>query len=173
MKKKDIAILVFTIGLFVVLGTLFFAPTQQQAPDITLLTLDGKKLSLTDLRGKPVLIDFWATTCVTCVKELPEMIRFYNDYKDRGVRVIGVAMSYDPPNQVLNLHDRIKIPYTIALDLKAEAAQAFGDVRLTPTHFLIDPSGKIVLRKVGLLDFPALRKQIDHMLTDNNVASLQ
>ena len=173
MKKKDIVILVFTIGLFVILGSLLLSPAQQQAPDISLMKLDGKKIALSDLRGKPVLIDFWATTCVTCVKELPEMIRFYNEYKDRGVRVIGVAMSYDPPDQVLNMHDKLKIPYTVALDLQAEAAQAFGDVRLTPTHFLIDPSGKIVLQKVGLLDFPALRQQIDAMLADKHVASAQ
>lgn len=164
MKKKDLLILSFVAGLVVLVASLLVAPTQQQAPDIKLSLLDGTTLQLADLKGKPVLIDFWATTCASCIKEMPQLIQLYNDYKDRGVMVIGIAMSYDPPNQVAAMQQQIGIPYPVALDITDTASQAFGGVRLTPTHFLIDPQGNIVLQKIGELNFTSLRQTLDKML---------
>jgi len=164
MKKKDLLILGFIAGLLILGASLFLAPTEQRAPDIKLGLIDGSEIQLASLRGKPVLIDFWATTCSSCIKEMPQMIQLYNDYKDKGLTIIAIAMSYDPPNQVAAMQQRLGINFPVALDLTDTASEAFGGVRLTPTHFLIDPAGNIVLQKIGELDFATLRQQLDSML---------
>jgi len=73
-------------------------------------------------------------------------------------------MYYDPPSQVLAMRKARDIPYTIALDIHADAARAFGNVRLTPTAFMVAPDGRIVYRKTGELPFKRLRKDIMTML---------
>ena len=104
-------------------------------PEVTFTNLQGKKITSQDLRGKVVMINFWATSCVTCVKEMPEMVETYNKYKDSGLEFIAVAMAYDPPNYVLNFVETRKLPFTIALDTQGELAKSFGDIKLTPVSY--------------------------------------
>jgi len=165
MKAKDIGLSVTVLVLLATLGYFWFSPAGlQPAPDISLKTITGKTVRLSELKGKPVLVNFWATTCPGCVKEMPHLADLYNKYSAQGLEVIGIAMYYDPPSQVLNLSKARKIPYTIALDLDGGAARAFDNVRLTPTSFLINPEGKIVQQKIGELDFPQVEKLIQSML---------
>ena len=117
-------------------------------------TLEGKSFSMQDLRGKVVLVKFWATSCVTCVKQMPETISAYNEYAAKGYEAIAVAMNYDPPNFVLNFAETRKLPFPVALDTKGDIARAFGDIRLTPTAFLIDKQGRIIKRYLGEYDVP-------------------
>jgi peroxiredoxin len=133
-------------------------------PDITVVTVDGEQLALTSLQGKPLLVTFWATSCRTCVREMPHLADLYRELSPRGLEIVAIAMHYDPPNQVLAMRAARDIPYTIALDLDAEAARAFGNVRLTPTAFLIAPDGRIVYHKTGELPFERLRQDIATML---------
>ncbi|WP_126456656.1 peroxiredoxin family protein [Sulfuriflexus mobilis] len=165
MKAKDSLIALVVLALLGLLGYLWFAPAGlRQAPDIHLTTLDGDKLALNDLRGRPVLITFWATTCPGCIKEMPHLVELHNDYSQQGFKLIGISMPYDPPNQVYELVKRRGLPYTIALDINGEATRAFGDIRLTPTTFLIAPDGRIVQHTIGDLDMAALRARIEAML---------
>ena len=120
---------------------------------------------MASLRGHPVLVNFWATSCPGCIKELPQLTELYKDFKAQGLEVIGIAMAYDPPNQVVALSQARRIPYPIALDLRSEAARAFGGVRLTPTSLLIAPDGKVVHCKSGPLDMPKVRTMIASMLS--------
>jgi hypothetical protein len=73
-------------------------------------------------------------------------------------------MAYDPPNQVMEMRHRIPIPYPIAIDVQSKIASAFGDVRLTPTTFLIDPQGQVAIQKTGMLDMKELRSKLQSML---------
>ncbi len=165
MKRKDIIIVGVVVVLVAALAYLWLSPTGlQRAPNIALQTITGKQLDLQNLRGRPVLINFWATSCPGCVKEMPELAALYRDLSPKGLEIIGVAMSYDPPDQVMEMSKERKIPYPIALDLKGQAAQAFGGVQLTPTSFLIAPDGRIVKQKIGEVDIDALRRQIEAML---------
>lgn len=158
--------LLIALVVLALLGALAFALTQKpQAPAATFTTLDGQQLSMQDLRGKVVLVNFWATSCPGCIKEMPDMIEAYRDYKDKGFEIVAVAMSYDPPNYVANFVQTRQLPFPVALDVKGEHARAFGDVQLTPTSFLIGKDGSILDQKLGELDFAKLRAQLDKELS--------
>ena len=88
----------------------------REAPSLVGQTLDGRLLTLEQLRGKPVLVTFWATTCPTCIQEMPHLIELYRDLNPKGLEMIGVAMSYDPPEQVRALAQQRQLPYPIVLD---------------------------------------------------------
>ncbi|MDO9147890.1 MAG: TlpA disulfide reductase family protein [Hydrogenophaga sp.] len=138
--------------------------TRDQAPNSTFVLLDGAKISTADLKGKVTLVNFWATTCVSCVKEMPALASTYNKYKDRGFETVAVAMSYDPPAWVLNFAQTRQLPFKVALDNTGEIAQSWGDVKLTPTTYLLDRQGRIVKRYVGEPDFTALHTLIEKLL---------
>ena len=165
MRLKDVLIGIFALALIGGLGLLWLAPAGlSQAPDITLTTLQGDKLSIPELRGRPVLVNFWATTCPGCIKEMPHLIDLYRELSPQGFEVIGISMAHDPPSRVVALSKTRRIPYPIALDIQSEAALAFGDVGMTPTSFLIAPDGRIVHRKIGELDIDKVRSLVLGML---------
>ena len=169
---KNSLLTLLAIALPVTLGWLLFAPdVLRTSPDISLLDLDGNELHLADYRGRPLLVTFWATTCTGCVREIPHLIELYRELAPQGLEIIGVAMNYDPPNHVLAMRDARRIPYPIALDIHADAARAFGDVRLTPTTFLIAPDGRIVYWRSGELDLDKLRADIIGLLQQAAIAT--
>jgi peroxiredoxin len=129
---------------------------QQSAPDVTFISLAGQKISTQSLRGKVVMVNFWATSCTTCVKEMPHMVETYNKFKGQGLQFVAVAMKYDPPNYVVNFTETRKLPFIVALDSGGDIAKAFNDVALTPTTYVIDKDGKVLKRYVGEPDFAAL-----------------
>jgi len=125
-------------------------------PDVTFINLQGQKISAQSLRGKVVMVNFWATSCTTCVKEMPQMVDTYDKFKGQGLEFIAVAMQYDRPDYVLNFTETRKLPFTVAIDSGGELARAFDKVSMTPTTFVIDKNGKIIKRYLGQPDFAAL-----------------
>ena len=161
MKKAIVALAVLVaVGI----GAWFVMRPAQTAPNVTFTTLEGKTFSMQDLRGKVVLVKFWATSCVTCVKQMPETISSYNEYAGKGYEAIAVAMDYDPPNFVLNFTESRKLPFPVALDTKGDIARAFGDIRLTPTAFLIDKQGHIIKRYLGEYDVAEFHATVEKAL---------
>jgi peroxiredoxin len=134
------------------------------APEVTFISLDGQKISSQSLRGKVLMVNFWATSCTTCVKEMPQMVETYNKFKGQGLEFVAVAMKYDPPNYVLNFAETRKLPFTVAMDSGGDIAKSFGDVSLTPTTFVIDKQGKIIKRYVGEPEFGALHALLQKAL---------
>jgi len=171
MKRRGLLITLCAVALLATLGYLWLAPAAlKTAPDIGLMTLDGKELQLASLQGRPVLVTFWATTCNSCVSEIPHLVRLYDELAPQGLEIIGIAMDYDPPNRVLAMRKARNIPYPVALDIQADAARAFGNVRLTPTSFLIAPDGRITHQRTGKMNMAALRKDILAMLAANRTS---
>jgi peroxiredoxin len=167
MQRKDLSIAIIGLLVLALAIGIWLAPTGLgQAPAVTMTTLSGERLTLDSLRGKPVLVTFWATSCGTCIEEIPDLVALHKQFSDQGLTIIGVAMSYDPPNLVKTFTERRALPYTIALDLDGSIARAFDEVRVTPTNFLIAPDGRIVKKKLGLMDMTAVRAQIDAMLAE-------
>ncbi len=172
MIKKEILAGSFILMLIIGAGWLWLTPGGlSAAPAVSLKTTDGRVIHLQDLQGKPVLITFWATTCPGCVKEMPHLISLYNELSGKGLEIIGVAMSYDPPNQVIELITRRQVSYPIALDVDGSIAKAFDNVMLTPTSFLISPDGKIIKHKLGEMDMEKLRQQILNLLSERQLAT--
>lgn len=149
------------VGVGVYLGTGVSA-----APASTFVLLDGSKKSTDDLKGKVTLVNFWATSCVTCVAEMPKVIATYDKYKDRGYDTLAVAMSYDPPSYVVNFVETRKLPFKVAIDNTGAVAQAWGEVKLTPTTYIVNKRGEIVKRYVGEPDFAELHKLIERLLAE-------
>jgi len=138
--------------------------TAKTAPDVTFTTITGEQVTTQQLRGKVVLVKFWATSCVTCVAQMPDNIKNYNALKDRGYDTIAVAMQYDPPNYVKNFAESRELPFKVVVDATGELAHAFGDVKLTPTAFLIDKQGNIIKRYLGNYDKDSFLATVDKAL---------
>jgi peroxiredoxin len=147
---------------------LFFAVgfDRTPAPPVTFVSLKGERIAMNDLRGKVVLIEFWATDCATCVKEMPQLVTLYNKYQGQGFETIAVAMKYDPPNYVIAYTDRNGLPFKVALDPMGDLAKAFGDVKLTPTTFVVNKRGSVVARMLGERDFARLHTLIEENLKE-------
>jgi peroxiredoxin len=136
------------------------------APQFSYTLLDGTKGSSQALRGKVLLVNFWATSCVSCVKEMPELVATHQKFQPQGFETLAVAMSYDPPAYVANFAQTRQLPFGVVIDNTGSIAKGFGDVRLTPTTFLIDKRGRIVKRYVGEPDFAALHALIGELLAE-------
>ena len=152
--------------LMVVAGaaTWLLWPASSKAPDVTFTTIKGEQIKLQDLRGKVVLVKFWATSCVTCIKQMPDNIEAFNEFHGQGFDLIAVAMQYDPANYVINYAETRKLPFTVALDSQGKVARAFDDVKLTPIAFLIDKNGQIIKRYLGEYNKAAFRETLKKAL---------
>lgn len=137
---------------------------QEAAPQSTFVLLDGSRATTADLKGKVTLVNFWATSCTTCVAEMPQIIATYDKFKGRGYETLAVAMSYDPPAYVVNFAETRKLPFKVAIDNTGAVAKAWGDVKLTPTTFIVDKQGQIVKKYVGMPNFDELQKLIEKLL---------
>jgi peroxiredoxin len=158
--------ILFAVAALAIVGALAYALMDKpSAPAATFTTLEGKSIALADLRGKVVLVNFWATSCPGCIKEMPGMVETYNEYKDRGFEIVAVAMSYDPPNYVANFVQTRQLPFPVALDVNGEHARAFGNVQVTPTAFIIDKDGRILEQTLGELDFVRLKALLERELS--------
>jgi peroxiredoxin len=97
---------------------------------------------------------------------MPQIVATHQKFKPRGYETLAVAMSYDPPAYVANFAESRKLPFAVAIDNTGAIARSFGDVRLTPTTYLINKRGEIVKRYVGEPDFGALHDLVEKLLTE-------
>ncbi|HEY9223708.1 MAG TPA: TlpA disulfide reductase family protein [Variovorax sp.] len=163
--KKIIPVAALAIALIAGAGV-YLNTGVSAAPASTFVLLDGSKKTTDDLKGKVTLVNFWATSCVTCVGEMPKVIATYDKYKAQGYDTLAVAMSYDPPSYVVNFAETRKLPFKVAIDNTGAVAKAWGDVALTPTTYIVNKRGEIVKRYVGEPDFAELHKLIEKLLAE-------
>lgn len=161
MKKLFTVVVVLALAAA---GSWFLFTPKAEAPQVTFKTLKDESLSMASLRGQVVLVKFWATSCVTCIKQMPDTIDLYRTYQPQGLEVVAVAMDYDPIEYVRNFVQSRDLPFVIAPDTSGEVAEAFGDVKLTPIAFLIDRDGRIVKRYLGVYDKQEMRQTVEQAL---------
>lgn len=152
------------VAILFTVAYLALVPTKS-VPDATFVLLSGQKVTSAALRGKVYLVNFWATSCATCIKEMPAMIETYNRFKGRGFDFIAVSMKYDPPTYVINYTRTHGLPFKVAMDLDGSVERQFYNVDMTPTTFLVNRKGEIVKRILGEPDFPGLHRLIEQALT--------
>mgnify|MGYP000352612469 CR=1 FL=1 len=170
---RDKLIIGFMASLLLTGVYVWFGPAgAQAAPDVKIPILNTQRiLDLKELKGRPVLVTFWATSCVGCVKEMPHLVELYEELAPKGLEIIGIAMAYDRPDHILEMQKRKGLPYPISYDATGEISTAFGGISLTPTTFLINPQGQIVKQKIGEMDMKLLHAQIITMLNSKKKAS--
>ena len=161
---RPLSATLLALGLLVSLSA---CTSSQVAPQSTFVLLDGSKTSTADFKGQVTLVNFWATSCVTCVAEMPQLIATHQKYAAQGFDTVAVAMSYDPPSYVVNYAETRQLPFKVAIDNTGAVAKAWGDVQLTPTTYLVNKRGQIVKQYVGQPDFVALHKLIEKLLAQS------
>lgn len=168
-KKSSLAVCRMVLAsVLVLMGAALLSGCSgtQAAPESTFVLLDGSKKTTADLKGKVTLVNFWATSCVSCVAEMPKLVSTHNKYKGQGYDTLAIAMSYDPPSYVVNYTETRKLPFLVAIDNTGAVAKAWGDVQLTPTTYLVNKRGQVVKQFVGEPDFAALHQLIEKLLAE-------
>lgn len=135
------------------------------APDFSLNTVDGKPVKLSQFQGKIVVLNFWASWCPPCRKEIPDLIAAQNQYRDRGVEIFGVAVDGDQPEKIEAFAKKNGINYTIALD-NGQLFEAWGGSAI-PLTFFIDRKGRIRERFDGLITPEELNDRLEQMLSES------
>jgi thiol-disulfide isomerase/thioredoxin len=119
------------------------------APDFELPALDGKNLKLSDLRGKAVLLNFWATYCGPCKIEMPWFVELQKQYGPEGFQIVGVAMDDASTEDIAKFSKEMGVNYPILLGQES-VGQSYGGVSVLPTTFFLDRDGKLIAREFGL-----------------------
>jgi len=117
--------------------------------EVRFSSLSGGTFSTAEFRGKVVLVNFWATYCASCIAEMPKFVETHKKFAARGYDTIAVAVRQDSPQQVAEFAASNHLPFRIAFDSSGAAARQFGNVRITPTTFLIDREGRVLRRYIG------------------------
>lgn len=161
LKKSLLPIIIF--ALLALLGLQL--TKKPQAPDVTFNTIDGREISMASLKDKVVIVNFWATDCPGCIKEMPDLIRTYHQYQPKGLEIIAVAMPHDDLSQIKNYSKTQNLPFPVTHDQRAEMTELFGKVRLTPTAFIYNKQGDLLQRTMGELNFVELQQLLNKELS--------
>ena len=135
---------------------------QSVAPDFSLPDLAGQQLNLSSYRGKVVLLDFWATWCDPCRREIPQFVELQDKYGSQGFQIIGVSMD-DGPDPVRDFYQRFKMNYPVVMGT-AKTGELYGGVLGLPIAFLIDRNGRIAAKHIGATDVSVFEKEIVALL---------
>lgn len=132
-----------------------------KAPKLEVALNSGETINL-NLPKKPILVNFWATSCPGCIAEMPHLTQLKNELGDR-FEILAISMDYDPAEQVDAFIKANNYPFNFIKDLDGSFSQAFGGIKLTPTNFLVAPNGNIVYQKIGDPDFAFLKRRIEQL----------
>src|SRR5579872_901466 len=140
------------------------------APDFELKTLDGKPVKLSSLRGKAVIVDFWATWCGPCKIEMPWLVELQKKYKDQGLEVLGVAMDDSSIDDIAKFAKEMNVNYTV-LKGTNPVGDAYGGVDGLPITFYIGRDGKIIDKSLGLVSKSEIEENIQKALAQGSTST--
>ena len=161
--------IIFGLALAVAIAcvsTLVLMPVPT-APEVRFAELSGESFSTSELRGKVVLVNFWATYCASCMQEMPKIVETHNKFAARGFETVAVAVRQDHPGRVAEVAARRALPFRVALDSSGQVARGFGNVRITPTSFLIDKQGRMIRRYIGAPNWAEFHELVERALASS------
>ena len=142
------------------------------APDFELPNLEGKNLKLSDLRGKAVLLNFWATYCGPCKIEMPWFVELQKEYGPQGFQIVGVAMDDASTEEIAKFAKEMGVNYPILLG-KESTGQSYGGVSVLPTTFFVDRDGKLIAREFGLQSRSVFVDHIKQAMSEGKAVQAQ
>jgi len=140
------------------------------APGFTLVNLEGKKVSLSDYKGRPVVVNFWATWCAPCKLEMPWFEEFRQKYQGQGFEILGIAEDDAGKDEIAKTAKKVAVTYPILLT-DGKVAPAYGGVDMLPTSFYIDRKGLVETETIGLASKDEVEANIKKLLGPGGVAS--
>lgn len=140
------------------------------APDVPMETLDGETLNLADQSGKVVLVNFWATWCGPCRREIPDLVNLYSDLRDEGLVIVGIAVDQEGAEVVEPFVNEQQINYPIVLDPEQSLETHFDAMYGLPTTYVVNPEGKIVKRVLGVFPVEEMKPKLKKMLGEKSPA---
>ena len=164
---------VFFATVIILISVFFLLSVQKEkVAEIQMTTIEGNNISTNNLLGKVYLINFWATDCPGCIKEMPDLIKTYNKYKDNNFEILAISMHYDPPSRVMSYAQKNSLPFPVIMDIKKDIIKHFKKVKLTPTSILVNHEGKIVNTIIGEIEFKEFNQAVESLLKKANQHSL-
>lgn len=154
--KRVLSIL--TIFVFMTVSSVL----AKEAPDFTFKSLDGNKISLSDYKGKVVIVNFWATWCGPCIHEMPDLQKLYEKYNKDGLQILGLTVQ-SREQQIPGLLKRTGVKYPILLDAEP-AVEKYGPFNSIPQTYIINRDGEIVEEITGPRSFKQFEKKIKDLL---------
>lgn len=154
LKKTKAIFLASILVLIILLGFNLFIP--KKIDQFKIISTNGESNLIYENQYKYTLVNFWASDCPGCIKEMPALIERYKTYHLNGLQIIAVSMSYDPPNQVIEFIKKNKVPFPVTLDVDQSISKKFGGIRLTPTTIIINNKGQIIDQIIGEINFRKL-----------------
>ena len=154
MNMKKHVLLIALVAFILIVSAVTFAAKEKSAPDFVLTDLDGNEITLANLKGKVIFLNFWATWCGPCRHEIPDFVEFYEKYKDKGMEIIGISVDKSA-KKVKDFMGKHKISYPVVMATN-EIMGDYKPGRYIPTTIIINTKGHIVEKKVGIMDKTAL-----------------
>ncbi|MDJ0833868.1 MAG: TlpA disulfide reductase family protein [Gammaproteobacteria bacterium] len=165
MPKKLISLSIIILLLLTVVIGISQLNKEQLDDNLVFQRIDGTKQTFQQLKGKPLLVTFWSPSCAICLKEVDEFNQLYRSHAGGSeFELLALSMYYDRPDWVIETSRESGMQYPVYFDLQKQLSSAFGDVRATPTSFLLDRDGRIVYRHSGRLDFSLLEQKLTDLI---------
>ena len=173
MKNKLFFIILIVVVIAIIFGVSKFTASNRiqevnaedikEAPEFTLLDIDGTRTSLSDFKGKVIILDFWATWCPPCKAEIPHFVELYDEYKKKGLEVIGVSLDSNPEKSLPSFMEEYRINYTMLI-ANRNVTDSYGGIISIPTTFVIDRNGNIRKKYIGYRDKHVFENDIEELL---------